>query len=345
MTKAYASLKQAARLKPLEIERRAVGPNDVQIHIDYCGVCHSDIHMVNNDWGISEYPMVPGHEIVGHVVSVGSDVTKFQEGQRVGVGYFVDSCRTCEPCKAHMEQYCENGFKMTHGSETDDPGGLTFGGYSDAIIVDEGYVLNVPENLDMANAAPLLCAGITAYSPLRNWDVKRGDIVGVIGLGGLGHMGVKMAHAMGAHVVMITTSQGKAVDAKSLGADDVLISTDQAAMAAWAGKFDFLLNTIPVAHDIVPYMSLLKLDATMCLVGIVDELESVHTAPLLFGRRSVAGSLIGGTKEAQEMLDFCGEHNITADIELIKMNEINDAHKRMEKGDVKYRFVIDLKTI
>lgn len=346
MTKirAFSAKQQAKPLEQLEIKRRALGPDDVEIDIDYCGVCHSDIHMVNNDWGISNYPIVPGHEIVGHVVAVGNNVNNFAVGQRVGVGCFVDSCRTCDSCKADLEQYCLNGFTMTYGSETKDPGGLTFGGYSDAIIVDQNYVLNIPKNLDMAATAPLLCAGITTYSPLKYWGIKPGQTVGIIGLGGLGHMGVKFAHAMGAHVVMITTSAEKGEDAKLLGADEVLLSKDEDAMEEWNGKFDFLLNTIPVAHDLAPYMSLLKINSTMCVVGVIGEFEALNSAPLVFGRKAVAGSLIGGIKETQEMLDFCGEHNITSDVELIKMEEINEAYKRMHKSDVKYRFVIDLKS-
>lgn len=343
-TKAFGAKQKAAPLEPINITRRAVGADDIKIDIDYCGVCHSDIHMVNNDWGISNYPMVPGHEIIGNVAAVGDNVDNFTVGQRVGVGCFVDSCRTCESCKAHIEQYCLNGFKMTYGSETEDPGGLTFGGYFDEIIVDQNYVLNVPENLDPAATAPLLCAGITTYSPLKHWGIKPGQTVGVIGLGGLGHMGVKFSHAMGAHVVMITTSDEKGKDAKLLGADEVLISKDEEAVAKWAGKFDFLLNTIPVLHDLDPYISLLKVNATMCVVGAIGEFEALNTAPLVFGRKTISGSLIGGIKETQEMLDFCGEHNITSDIELINMGQINQAYERMHKSDVKYRFVIDLKS-
>lgn len=343
--KAYAAQKQAAPLNDFDIKRRAVGPDDVQIDIAYCGVCHSDLHMVNNDWGLSAYPLVPGHEIIGHVSAVGAKVKNFKAGDRAAVGCFVDSCRSCEPCEAHLEQYCLNGFKLTYGSETDDPGGLTFGGYSQGIVVDQHYVLRVPENLDMAAAAPLLCAGITTYSPLKHWDIQAGQTVGVIGLGGLGHMGIKFAHAMGARVVMITTSPEKGKDAKALGADDVLISKDESALAQWAGKFDFLLNTIPVAHDINPYINLLKYDSTMCIVGAIGEFESLQSPQLVFGRRAVAGSLIGGIKEIQEMLDFCGEHNITSDVEVIAMKAINDAYRRMQKSDVKYRFVIDLKTL
>lgn len=344
-TKAYAAKEQAATLTDFTIERREPGPDDVQIHIDFCGVCHSDLHMVNNDWGMSTYPIVPGHEIIGRVAAVGANVKKFKQGQRVGVGCFVDSCRTCEACKSNVEQYCLNGFTSTYGGETKDPGGLTYGGYSKGMVVDQNYVLNIPENLDPAAAAPLLCAGITTYSPLKHWKVHKGQKVGIIGLGGLGHMGVKFAHAMGAHTVMITTSAEKGNDAKALGADEVLLSKDAGAMKKAAGSFSFLLNTIPVAHNIAPYLDLLKFDSTMCIVGAITELESLQTPQLVFGRKAVAGSLIGGIKETQEMLDFCGEHNITSDIEKIAMQDINTAYLRMQKSDVKYRFVIDLETL
>ncbi|NER78554.1 MAG: NAD(P)-dependent alcohol dehydrogenase [Leptolyngbya sp. SIO1D8] len=344
-TKAYAAQAQAAPLELFDIERRGIGSEDVQIAIDYCGVCHSDLHMVNNDWGLSAYPIVPGHEIMGHVTGVGDNVTRFQVGDRVGVGCFVDSCRTCEACKANLEQYCLTGFTMTYGSQTKDPGGLTFGGYSKAIVCDQNYVLRVPENLDLAGAAPLLCAGITTYSPLRYWHVKAGQTVGIIGLGGLGHMGVKFASAMGAYTVMITRSPEKGEDAKALGANDVLLSTDEQAMQAWADKFDFLLNTIPVVHDLNPYLNLLKFSSTMCIVGAIGEFQSLQVPQMIFGRRAVAGSLIGGIQETQEMLNFCGEKNVTADVEVIAMQNINDAYKRMQKSDVKYRFVIDMKTL
>ena len=343
--KAFAAKEQSAPLNDFDIERRAVGPDDVQIDIAYCGVCHSDLHMVNNDWGISAYPLVPGHEIIGHVMGVGANVENFKKDDVVSVGCFVDSCRTCEACKVHLEQYCLNGFKMTYGSETDDPGGVTFGGYSQNIVVDHNYVIRVPDNLDMASSAPLACAGITTYSPLKHWNIRPGQMVGVIGLGGLGHMGVKFAHAMGARTIMITTSPEKGEDAKALGADDVLLSTDAEKMAKWAGKFDFLLNTIPVAHDINPYIDLLKFDSTLCIVGAIGEFKSLQSPQMVFGRRAVAGSLIGGIKETQEMFDFCGEHNITSDVEVISMQSINESYKRMQKSDVKYRFVIDLKTL
>jgi uncharacterized zinc-type alcohol dehydrogenase-like protein len=342
---AFAATAAGARLAPFTIERRPVGPRDVRIEIDYCGVCHTDLHFVNNDWGMSAFPLVPGHEIIGRVVSMGAEVTDLAAGQRAGVGCLVDSCRQCDACEDHLEQYCAKGFTLTYSSPTKDPGGLTFGGYSKQIVVDRNYVVKVPENLDPAGAAPLLCAGITTYSPLAHWKVGPGMTVGVIGLGGLGHMGVKFAHAMGARVVMITTSPQKGEDAKRLGADEVLVSTDAQALGAWTGKFDFLLNTIPVPHDFNAYMMLLKRDCTMCIVGAIGPTANLNTAPLIMGRRNVAGSLIGGLKETQEMLDFAGRHNIVADVEVIDIATINEAYGRMQRSDVKYRFVIDLATL
>ena len=289
--------------------------------------------------------MVPGHEIVGKVTALGANAGHLKIGQQVAVGCFVNACRTCSSCQADMEQYCLNGFTATYNSPTKDPGGFTYGGYSKSIVVDQHFVLKIPDGLDPAGAAPLLCAGITTYSPLMHWGVKPGMTVGVIGLGGLGHMGVKLSHAMGAKTVMITSSANKAADAKRLGADAVLISSDAAAMQAMANQFDFLLNTIPVAHDFNQYMPLLKVDGTMCIVGAIGPTGELNSGPLIFGRRSVAGSLVGGIKETQDMLDFCGKHNITSDIELIKINEINQAYERMIKSDVKYRFVIDMSSL
>ena len=343
--KAYGAADANADLKQLNIERRDVQPRDVKIKITYCGVCHSDIHTVRNDWGGSKYPVVPGHEIIGEVLEVGSEVTQFKVGQTVGVGCMVDSCRECEPCKHDLEQFCEKGMVGTYNGKDTHLGGHTYGGYSEEIIVDHYYVLNVPENLDTQAVAPLLCAGITTFSPLNHWKVSKGDKVGVIGLGGLGHMGIKFAHAMGAQVVMITTSPDKAEDAKRLGADEVLISKDEEAMKKHMGSFDFLLNTVPVSHDINPYLKLLKIDATMCMVGAIEPLEAVHGGNLIMGRKNVTGSLIGGIKETQDMLDFCGEHNIVSDIELINIDTINDAYTRVVDGDVKYRFVIDIESL
>ncbi|MEZ7495751.1 NAD(P)-dependent alcohol dehydrogenase [Leeuwenhoekiella aequorea] len=343
--KAYGAADAQAELKQLTIERREVKPRDVKIKITYCGVCHSDIHTVRNDWGGSQYPVVPGHEIIGKVLEVGNEVTNFKVGDTVGVGCMVDSCRECEPCKSDLEQFCDKGMVGTYNGKDKHQGGHTFGGYSEEIIVDNYYVLNVPENLDEKAVAPLLCAGITTFSPLNHWKIKKGDKVGVIGLGGLGHMGIKFAHAMGAHVVMITTSPEKGKDAKRLGADEVLVSKDAEAMKKHNGSFDFLLNTVPVGHDTNPYLNLLKIDATMCMVGAVEPLEPMHGGNLIMGRKRIAGSLIGGIKETQEMLDFCGENNIVSDIEMIDMNTINDAYERVINGDVKYRFVIDMESL
>ncbi len=344
---AYGANSATTPLESMTIKRRMVSDNDVAIDIDYCGVCHSDIHMTRDEWGMSsKYPMVPGHEIIGHVTAVGSQVTKFKVGDRVGVGCMVDSCQQCSSCDEGVEQYCEQGSVLTYGAEYKKYNEITQGGYSKHIVVDSGFVLRVPDGLDLKAAAPLLCAGITTYSPLMHWNIQKGQRVGVIGLGGLGHMGVKFAKALGAEVVMITRSKSKCADAMALGADDCLLSTDESAMAAAANSFDFLLNTIPVSHDINPYVGLLKRDATMVLVGAIEPLEpAMNAAQLILGRKTVAGSVIGGIKETQEMLDFCDEHNIVSDIELINISTINDAYARMIKGDVKYRFVIDLNSL
>jgi uncharacterized zinc-type alcohol dehydrogenase-like protein len=342
--KAYAARSATSDIAPFEFERRAVGPQDVSLEIMYAGICHSDIHQARNEWGGSIYPMVPGHEIVGRVTQVGTGVKKFKAGDLVGVGCLVDSCRTCASCKEGLEQYCENGWVGTYNS-LDKKGEPTYGGYSDHIVVDEAFVVRVPENLDLKAVAPLLCAGITTYSPLKHWNVKAGDKVGVVGLGGLGHMGVKLAAAMGAHVVMITTSPEKGNDAKKLGAAEVLISKDAEAMKKHANSFDFILNTIPVGHDVNPYVALLKRDATMCIVGAIAPLPDVSGPALVMQRKKIAGSLIGGIAETQEMLDFCGKHNIVCDVEMIGVKDINKAYDRTVKGDVKYRFVIDIATL
>lgn len=343
--KAYAAQSKEADLEPMDIERRELTDDDVKINILYCGVCHSDLHQVHNDWKNSKYPVVPGHEIVGKVMEVGKNVSNFKEGDLVGVGCMVDSCQECGACKDDLEQFCEMGATMTYNSKDKHLGGHTFGGYSENIVVDKEFVLKVPSNLDAKAAAPLLCAGITTWSPLAHWGVKKGDKVGVIGLGGLGHMGIKFAHAMGAHTVMITTSPDKSEDAKSLGADEVLISKDDDEMKKHAGSFDFLLNTIPVGHDVNPYLSLLKRDSTMVLVGAIEPLEAVHGGSVIMGRKRIAGSLIGGINETQEMLDFCGENDVVCDIEMIDMQNINEAYDRLVKSDVKYRFVIDMKSL
>jgi len=347
-TLGYAAYSVADELVPFSFERRGTLPDDIAIDILYCGICHSDIHSARNEWGGAHYPLVPGHEIVGRVSALGDKVKRFKLGDLVGVGCLVDSCRHCQTCNEGLEQYCENGWTGTYNSEDKIGGTLhthTLGGYSDKITVSERFVLHIPKNLDPAGAAPLLCAGITSYSPLKHWKVGPGQKVGIIGLGGLGHMGVKLAHAMGAHVVMITTSPEKGEDAKKLGAAEVLLSKDDRAMTAANNSFDFLLNTIPVGHDTDPYMNLLKLNGTMVIVGAIEPLTHVSGIPFIFKRRSMSGSLIGGLPETQEMLDFCGEHNITCDIETINIKDVNTAYERTINGDVKYRFVIDMATL
>jgi uncharacterized zinc-type alcohol dehydrogenase-like protein len=344
--KAYGATAATEDLKPLDIKRREVGNNDIKIDITHCGVCHSDIHTVRNDWKGSTYPVIPGHEIIGRVTEVGSGVSYFKAGDLVGVGCLVDSCQTCPSCQKDLEQFCENGATFTYNSpDKHIEGKQTYGGYSTSVVVDKEFVLRVPENLDPAGAAPLLCAGITTWSPLSHWNVKKGDKVGVIGLGGLGHMGVKFANALGAHVVMITTSPEKGKDATDLGAHEVLVSKNPDDMKKHTGSFDFILNTIPVGHEMDPYLALLKIDATMVLVGAIEAMKPFHGGNIIMGRKRVAGSLIGGIKETQEMLDFCGEHNITSDIELINMQDINTAYERVTSNDVKYRFVIDMASL
>jgi uncharacterized zinc-type alcohol dehydrogenase-like protein len=317
----------------------------VAIDIAFCGVCHTDLHFAKNDWGRSNYPLVPGHEIVGTVNAVGAGVKKFKLGQKVAVGCFVNSCHTCSSCAVDLEQYCLKGVTGTYNAASVDPGGFTYGGYSKNIVVDEHFVLRMPDGLDLAGAAPLLCAGITTYSPLKHWNIEAGMRVGVIGLGGLGHMGIKFAHAMGAQTTMITSSAHKAQDALRLGADGVLLSSDAAAMQAMANQFDFLLNTIPVYHDYNVYLPLLKVDGTMCIVGTIGMNAELNARSLIMGRRKIAGSLVGGIQETQEMLDFCAEHQILSDIEMIPMDGINQAYERMQHSDVKYRFVIDMSTL
>lgn len=343
-TAAYGAETATSPVAPMAIERREPLEHDVLIDILYCGICHSDIHQARNEWGgHSLYPMVPGHEIIGRVSKVGSQVSKFKPGDLVGVGCMVDSCQHCEACEEGLEQYCD-GMVGTYNAQDRKHGGLTFGGYSERITVDEKFVVRVPGNLDLQATAPLLCAGITLYSPLRHWNVQPGQKVGIIGLGGLGHMGVKLAAAMGAKVVMITTSPAKAQDAKHLGASDVLISKDATDMKQHAASFDLIIDTIPVPHDVNPYLELLKRDKTLVLVGPVDPVD-VHGANLIRRRRHVAGSMIGGIAETQEMLDFCGQHNIVSDVEVISAADINTAYERMLKSDVKYRFVIDIASL
>ncbi|GLX13835.1 zinc-binding dehydrogenase [Pseudomonas straminea] len=341
----YAAQDSSKPLAPYRFQRRAVGANDVQIDILYCGVCHSDLHTARNEWKNTLYPSVPGHEIVGKVTAVGSDVTGFKVGDLAGVGCMVDSCQSCPSCSEGLEQYCENGFTGTYNGPLFG-GENTFGGYSDAIVVDQKFVLRIRHTDNLAAVAPLLCAGITTYSPLRQWNVKPGDKVGIVGLGGLGHMGVKIAAAMGAHVVLFTTSPNKREDALRLGAAEVVVSKNADEMAAHVNSFDFILNTVAAPHNLDAFLGLLKRDATMTLVGVPD---SAHPSPEVFGlifkRRRLAGSLIGGIAETQEMLDFCAEHNIVSDIELIDIQNINEAYERMLKSDVKYRFVIDMASL
>lgn len=343
--KAYAAQAADAPLAPFTLDRRDPGPHDVQIEILYCGVCHSDLHQARNDWSNSQYPMVPGHEIVGRVIRVGEHVGKLKAGDLAGVGCMVDSCRQCDPCKADLEQYCLEGATVTYNGRERGTGQLTFGGYSEQIVVEERFVVKIPDTLDLKAVAPLLCAGITTWSPLRHWKVGPGQKVGVIGLGGLGHMGVKFAKALGAHVVMITTSPGKGKDALRLGADEVLVSREPDAMDAARGSFDFLLNTIPVGHDMNPYVTLLKLDGTMVLVGALTALDPLMGFNLMGGRKSIAGSGIGGMAETQEMIDFCAANDIVSDIEMIRMADINTAYERLLRNDVHYRFVIDMASL
>jgi alcohol dehydrogenase (NADP+) len=341
----YAAHDSKSPLMPFSFERREPGADDVHIEILYCGVCHSDLHQVRDDWAGSTYPIVPGHEIVGRVVKVGAGVKRFKVGDLAGVGCMVDSCGVCGECHDHLEQFCENAV-FTYNSPDEHTGRMTYGGYSNQVVVDQRFVLSISDKLDPAAAAPLLCAGITTYSPLRHWNVKQGDKVGIVGLGGLGHMGVKFAHAFGAHVVLFTTSPGKMEDAKRLGADEVVISKNPEEMEKHLKSFDFILNTVAASHNLDQFTALLKRDGTMCLVGVPD---SPHPSPsvgnLIFKRRSIAGSLIGGLQETQEMLDFCAEHNITSDIEMIPIQDINQAFERMLKSDVKYRFVIDMASL
>lgn len=342
--KAYGAKSAHSLLEPLSIARRPLGANDVRIEILFCGVCHSDIHQVRSEWDGTVYPCVPGHEIIGRVAATGPGVQKFKPGDTVGVGCMVNSCRTCASCREGEEQYCENGFTGTYNSPEKETGEVTRGGYSDSVVVDADFVLRVPSNLDLAATAPLLCAGITTYSPLRHWNAGPGKKVGIVGLGGLGHMGVKLARAFGAHVVLFTTSPGKEADALRLGAHTVVVSKDKDAMRAHAASFDFILNTVSAPHDLNAYLALLKRDATMTLVGLPDP-TPVSAFNLVLPRRNLAGSCIGGIRETQEMLDFCGTHNITADIELIPMQKINEAFDRVVRSDVKYRFVIDMKSL
>ena len=345
-TKAFGTTSATSPLAPLTIDRREPTPTDVQIEIVYCGVCHSDLHFARNEWHFTQYPAVPGHEIVGRVTKIGSSVKKFKVGDTVGVGCLVDSCRTCPNCQSGLEQYCDLGMTGgTYGGTEKHLGTPTLGGYSKSIVVTEDFVLRIPAGLDLAAAAPLLCAGITTYSPLRHWKAGPGKKVGIVGLGGLGHMAVKFAKAFGAHVVLFTTSPGKVADGKRLGADEVVISKDAAQMKAQAGSFDLIIDAVSAEHDLNAYLVLLKRDGSVVLVGAPEHPLPVAAFSLLMNRRSLSGSAIGGIAETQEMLDFCGKHNITPDIEMIRMDQINEAYERLLKGDVKYRFVIDMKSL
>lgn len=341
----YAAKTPTAPLAPFTFDRREPRPDDVVIEILYCGVCHSDLHQARNDWEFSEYPIVPGHEVIGRVASVGDSVTKFKVGDLAGIGCMVDSCRECNPCQQGLEQYCEEGNVQTYNGHDRHDHQPTYGGYSQTIIASEAFALHIPQGIDLKGAAPLLCAGITTWSPLRHWNIGKGSKVAVVGLGGLGHMAIKLAHGLGAEVTLFTRSPGKEADARRLGADHIVYSTDADQMQSVANQFDLIIDTVPYIHDINPYMSTLTLDGTLVFVGFLGDNPPVSTLPLILGRKSVAGSCIGGIAETQEMLDFCGEHGITADVEVIKMDEINDAFERMLKSDVKYRFVIDMSTL
>jgi uncharacterized zinc-type alcohol dehydrogenase-like protein len=344
--KAFGTEAAALDLQQMEIQRRYITPNDVEIEILYCGVCHSDLHTARNDWGGSVYPVVPGHEIVGKVTGTGSLVTRHKVGDTVGVGCLVDSCRTCPSCKDNLEQYCEHGFTGTYNSRDKHLGIQTFGGYSEKVIVNEEFVLKIPENLDLAAVAPVLCAGITTWSPLRHWKVGANTKVAVVGLGGLGHMAIKLAKGLDAHVTLFSRSFGKIEDALALGCDEIIISTDEKQMQSVAGKFEVIIDTVPYAHDLNPYISALHHSGTLVLVGYLGPLEPLlQTAPMVIGRKAISGSLIGGIAETQELLDFCGKKGIVSDIEVINIQDINNAYERMLRSDVKYRFVIDMASL
>ena len=345
--KAFGTEAKDKDLEQMTILRREVTPTDIEIEIMYCGVCHSDLHTARNDWGGTVYPAVPGHEIIGRVTAVGSEVTKFKVGDLAGVGCLVDSCRECDSCRQDLEQYCLNGSTGTYNSK--DPfitGQRTYGGYSESVVVDEAFGLHIPENLDLKAVAPLLCAGVTTWSPLKHWNVKEGSRVAVVGLGGLGHMAIKLAKGLGAEVTLFSRTPDKIQDALDLGADAVIISTYEHEMKDAVGQFDLIIDTVPYDHDINPYIATLNISGTLVLVGYLGKMEDMlHTVPLILGRKSVAGSVIGGIKETQDMLDFCGEKNILPEIEMIKMQDINEAYERMLKSDVRYRFVIDMQSL
>lgn len=343
--KAYGTEGHNVPLHLMSIKRRELQPNDVEIAIQYCGICHSDLHQIKNDFGFSMFPMVPGHEMVGKVTGVGASVTQFKIGDLAAVGCIVDTCGKCECCEDGLEQFCENGVTFSFNSPDKYLGGATLGGFSESIVTEDKYVLHVPKALDLASAAPLLCAGITVYSPLKHWQAGPGKKVGILGIGGLGHLAIKIAKAMGAYVVVFTTSPSKVADAKRLGADDAVLSTDPKQMEKYSRKLNFILDTVSGQHDVNVYLNLLKHDGSVVLVGLPPKPLEVGAFNIIMGRRSFSGSNIGGIPETQEMLDFCAKHNITADIELIKVSQINEAFVRLEKGDVKYRFVVDMSTL
>jgi len=343
--RAYAAQNATTPLAPFVIRRREVGAHDVHIEILYCGVCHSDLHTARNEWHGTTYPCVPGHEIVGRVVKVGSEVVKFKEGELAAVGCMVDSCHTCPSCRAGLEQYCDQNPIFTYNSPDKHLGGVTYGGYSQSIVVSESFVLRVSEKLDLPAVAPLLCAGITTYSPLRRWNVRRGQKVGIVGLGGLGHMGLKFAHSFGAHVVLFTTSPGKEADARRLGADEVVVTKNPDELEKHHDSFDFILDAVSAQHDINAYLNCLKPDGTLTLVGLPEKPLDVAPFNLVARRRQFAGSMIGGIAETQEMLDYCADHGIVSDVEMITMDQVNDAYEKMLKGQVKYRFVIDMNSL
>lgn len=344
--KAFGTISKDDDLKEMIIDRRSLQPKDIEIDILFCGVCHSDLHTARNDWGGTKYPSVPGHEIVGRITKIGEEVIEFKVGDLAGVGCLVDSCRECESCKQDLEQYCLNGSTGTYNGKDKYLNQYTFGGYSEKVVVDEAFVLRIPENLDLKAVAPLLCAGITTWSPLKHWNAQEGTKVAVVGLGGLGHMAIKLAKGLGAEVTLISRSPDKIQDALDLGADSVVISTYENEMKAAAGKFDLIIDTVPYDHDINPYLATLNISGTLVLVGFIGQMkDALSTPPMILGRRSVAGSVIGGIKETQEMLDFCGEHNILPEIEMINMQDINTAYERMLKSDVRYRFVIDMESL
>jgi uncharacterized zinc-type alcohol dehydrogenase-like protein len=344
-SKGYAALDAQSALAPFTFTRREPGPTEIAVEILYCGVCHSDLHMARNEWGQSIFPLVPGHEIVGKVIAIGSAVTKFKVGAIAAIGVIIDSCRLCSPCKRGEEQFCDQGATLTYAAPDRVDGSITMGGYSNNYVVDERFSHRVPENLNLAAVAPLLCAGITTYSPLRHWKAGPGKKVGVVGLGGLGHMALKFAHSFGAQVVQFTTNLRKREDAIKLGADEVVLSSDPQAMKAHTKSFDFIIDTVSAPHPLDDYLPLLKQDATMCLVGLPDTPPSFSVFNLITRRASIAGSMIGGMPETQEMLDYCGEHNIVSEVEVIPIQQVNEAFERMLKQDVKYRFVIDMSTL